>query len=726
MELTPFLDSKVLTKCTTTNKDGEVRPRYIDSADFHVWEYLLTHKHGFCIEEEAPYLWLSESHFGENTSTYGSSAKAQPVNRIVVSIYDESLGFSTTTERFSPSADTARQLEVLNFHLSQQAIQEEAIESAVIPGYAVEPHVSRLTHRTGQRHTDTGSHSVPKLSENPRIDRLLNNVVSQLRVFTEEQAEEITDLAEIGKAMSTERDPDKVLELILRQARKYTTADAGTLYMLTPDRKELAFHVMHNETLNSFTGGASGNPIDLPNVSLYDENGEPNHANVSAHVALTAKIVNIDDVYEAKGFNFDGPKKYDSMTGYRSKSMLVIPMKNHEDEILGVLQLINAKDRLTDEVIPFGHDVVDLGVALSGQAAVLLTQQQLIEDLRNLFESFIRAIAMAIGERSHYTGGHIERVADLTMLIADKVNNLDEGPFAGTKLSPDQMDELRTAAWLHDTGKITTPEFVVDKANKLETIFDRIEVVRTRWQAIKLAGELKAERTKVKLMQGPFDPCQIQAIDEVCRTDLAQLDEDLEFLEFTNHGGEFLADEDLERLNCLARGKYRVNGTEYTFLQEDEVRNLSIRKGTLTEEERETTNSHAMMTKKILESLPWPRNMRNVPAIAAAHHEKLDGTGYPLGLREDQISLQSRIMAVADIFEALSASDRPYRKPVPLSQAIKILGSMVKDNHIDEDIVDLLTNSELISRYAEEYINCEQIDVADRVSSDSKMTDSRS
>ena len=714
MELAPYLDSKVLTKCTTINKKGEERPRYIDSADFHLWEYMITHRHGFQIEEETNCLWLPEAHFGENENIYRDSGEVEPVNRIIVAIYDESLGCSTTTERFSPTSDTSKHLEVLNFHLSEQDIKEEAIESAIVPGYAVEQYQTCLEYRMGPSHTNTDSHSAPKLSENPRIDRLLNNVVNELRVFTEEQAEEITGLAEIGKAMSTERDPDKVLDLILRQGRKYTTADAGTLYMLTPDRQELAFHVMHNETLNGFAGGAPGNPIDLPNVPLYGENGEPNHANVSAHVALTAETVNIADVYQARGFNFDGPKKYDSMTGYRSQSMLVIPMKNHEDEILGVLQLINAKDRQTDEVIPFGHEVVDLGAALSGQAAVLLTQQQLIDDLRNLFESFIKAIAMAIGERSHYTGGHIERVADLTMLIADKVNDLNEGPFADIQFSPDQMDELRIAAWLHDTGKITTPEFVVDKANKLETIIDRIELIKTRWQAIKLDRALMAEKAKVKLMRRPFDQCQIQAIDETCKTDLAQLDEDLEFLETTNHGTEFLADDKLERLNSLAGERYRVNGATYAYLQEDEVLNLSIRKGTLTEQERATTNSHASMTKKILDSLPWPRKMQDVPAIAAAHHEKLDGTGYPLGLKEDQISLQSRIMAVADIFEALSASDRPYRQPMPLSQAIKILGSMVNDNHLDEDIVDLLTDSELITRYAEEYISSEQIDAVGR------------
>ena len=232
MELAPYLDSKVLTKCTTINKKGEERPRYIDSADFHLWEYMITHRHGFQIEEETNCLWLPEAHFGENENIYRDSGEVEPVNRIIVAIYDESLGCSTTTERFSPTSDTSKHLEVLNFHLSEQDIKEEAIESAIVPGYAVEQYQTCLEYRMGPSHTNTDSHSAPKLSENPRIDRLLNNVVNELRVFTEEQAEEITGLAEIGKAMSTERDPDKVLDLILRQGRKYTTADAGTLYML--------------------------------------------------------------------------------------------------------------------------------------------------------------------------------------------------------------------------------------------------------------------------------------------------------------------------------------------------------------------------------------------------------------------------------------------------------------------------------------------------------------
>ncbi|HEB84467.1 MAG TPA: GAF domain-containing protein [Bacteroidetes bacterium] len=557
----------------------------------------------------------------------------------------------------------------------------------------------------------SGSKKPSPYSDDPRINQLLSRVIQELRSFTEEQADHIKDLAAIGRAMSAERDPERILEMILTQARRFTAADGGTLYLRTDDEKELAFHVLHNDTLKSYMGGTSGNPVTLPNVPLYDENGEPNHANVSAHVAVSGETVNIPDVYEAEGFNFDGPKKFDEMMGYRSMSMLVVPMRDHEDEIIGVLQLINAKDPESGESIPFSPDLVEMTEALASQAAVVLTQQRLIQDLKNLFESFIKAIATAIDEKSKYTGGHITRVAELTMMIAEKINEVDEGPFADVHFNRDELEELRIAAWMHDTGKITTPEYVVDKSNKLETIFDRIDLLRTRWDVIRLARELEVEREKGGAGAKGAGAKRVKEAEEKLAADLAAMGEDLAFLERTNTGGEFMADDKIERLQAIAARTYGVDGETHPFLTDDEVYNLSIRKGTLTAEEREIINNHAMMTIKILNELPWPKKLRRVPEFAGAHHEKLDGSGYPLGLTADQISLQARIMAVADIFEALSAKDRPYKKPMPLSQAIKILGFMVKDNHIDKDVVDLFIDSGLVHEYAERFLSPEQVDI---------------
>lgn len=548
-------------------------------------------------------------------------------------------------------------------------------------------------------------------SSYPRINKLLSKIVEELKQFTEEQAQHLTKLTAIGKALSAQQDIEVILEMILAQARNFTGADGGTLYLVSDDGRELEFHVVHNDTLNTFMGGMSGNPVTLPAVPLFTPEGELNAENVSAYVANTNEIVNIPDVYIAEGFNFQGTRKFDENLKYRSKSMLVVPMQDHEDETIGVLQLINAKDRATSETIPFSAEAEDMVHALASQAAVVITQQRLIREMKELFESFIRAIAKAIEAKSKYTGGHIERVAKLTMMIAEKVNSTREGPFKDVYFTREELDELRIAAWMHDTGKITTPEYVVDKSKKLETVFDRIEVVKTRWQAIRLARELEAERAKLALVEDRIDKEALRKIEEECRNDISALNDDLEFLVETNTGGEFMADDKLARLREIAQRKYGEADDVNQFLDAEEVYNLSIRKGTLTEEERNIMNDHATRTIEILNELPWPRKLSDVPDIAGAHHEKLDGTGYPLGLKAEDINLGSRIMAVADIFEALSAADRPYKEPMKLSKAVQILGFMVKDGHIDRNVVDLFIESGLHLVYAKKFLSPNQIDL---------------
>lgn len=374
------------------------------------------------------------------------------------------------------------------------------------------------------------------LSENPAINRLLTLVLDEMKKFTESQAKQISDLAEIGKALSAQRDTNVVLEMILGQSRKITNADGGTLYLLSEDRKELVFHVVHTDSLNSYMGGTSGNPVTIPNVPLYLPDGSKNNQNVSAYVANSGEIINIPDVYEAEGFNFEGAKKFDKALHYRSMSMLVAPMRDHEDEIIGVLQLINAKDPISGKTIPFSPDVVDMVVSLTSQAAVVITQQRLIQDLKRLFESFIRAIATAIDEKSKYTGGHIERVAELTMMLARRINETKEGFFADVEFSEDELEELKIAAWMHDTGKITTPEYVVDKSTKLETVFDRIELLKTRWQSIKLEKMYRAEKRKVELLTSAGDHEALEQIDAELKQELEALDADIQFIEKTNKG----------------------------------------------------------------------------------------------------------------------------------------------------------------------------------------------
>ena len=295
----------------------------------------------------------------------------------------------------------------------------------------------------------------------------------------------IQNLTKIGVALSGEKNIERLLEMILDEALKFTNADGGTLYIMSDDESELHFAIIKNKSLNVRMGGKGGKTT-WPAVKLKKEDGSPNHSNVSAHVALSGEVVNIADVYDAQGFNFEGTKKYDQDNGYRSKSMMVVPMRNHENDIIAVLQLLNAQDQVTGAVVNFSLDFQEMTLSLASQAAVALTNNRLISNLEHLLESFIKTIATAIDEKSPYTGGHVRRVAGLTMDIADKINEKKQGPFTSVEFSEDQMRELRMAAWLHDVGKITTPEYVVDKSTKLEKIQDCIADVKTRFELLKL------------------------------------------------------------------------------------------------------------------------------------------------------------------------------------------------------------------------------------------------
>ena len=524
------------------------------------------------------------------------------------------------------------------------------------------------------------------LSTNSRLDKLLKTVLSEVKLYAEDQIKHIKKNAEISLALSGNNNLNELFEKIVDLARELTNADGGTLYTVDDSSHHLCFKIMQNETLKTRKGGTSSEPITLPKVPLYINNNPetPNHSNVSSHVAVTGKIINIPDVYKAEGFDFSGARRYDAATNYNSKSMLVIPLQNHENKIIGVLQLLNARHLKTQAVIPFSSEYVVLIRALASQAAIALTNAQLIHDLKTLFEAFIKSIATAIDKKSPYTGGHVRRVVDITMMIAQAINTDQTGKFKDVSFNSDQLEELRLSAWMHDVGKITTPEFVVDKAAKLETIFNRIELIETRFHLI------------------------AQLIE---KQKLQELWDDFNFIKTCNASGEFMPDEDVARINRIAATTYQLNGSSHPYLTADERHNLCIRKGNLTNDERQTIENHAEMTGKILEELPFPERLKNVPFFAAGHHEKMNGSGYPLGLKNGELPLQMRIMAVADIFEALTAKDRPYKKPMSLSQAIKILGFMKKDHHIDPDVYELFLNSKLHLQYSLKELNPDQIDL---------------
>ena len=528
----------------------------------------------------------------------------------------------------------------------------------------------------------------------------------------------LEQLNDIGAALSQERNLDRLLEKILVAAQTISHADGGSLY-LVEEGKRLRFAIMRNDTLKIALGGTSGNDIPFYPIQLYRD-GKPNNSMVAAYAAINQRTVNIADAYTEAGFDFSGTRQFDQKTGYRSKSFLTVPMKNHEGEIIGVLQLINSLASDTREILPFSEADQRLAESLASQAAIALSNRALIVQLEELFESFIVLINTAIDEKSPYTGGHCQRVPMLTLMLAEAVNETGEGPLASFTMTDSDRYELKIAGMLHDCGKVTTPVHVVDKSTKLETIFDRINLIDTRFEVLKRDAEIQALRERLALAEDPgVDEMgrrgRQYGIDQALRERSRQYDEDREFLRRCNIGGEYMPPEAQARVHEIGRG-YRwtdPSGHIANFLSEDEITNLTIARGTLTPEERETINHHIVATIKMLEALPWPKHLHNVPEYAGGHHERMDGKGYPRGLVREQMSVQARVMGIADIFEALTAKDRPYKHGKTLSESLKILGWFKENGHIDPDLFDIFVRGKVYLRYAEQFLDQKQIDAVD-------------
>ena len=522
--------------------------------------------------------------------------------------------------------------------------------------------------------------------------------------------ERIKRLNEIGIALSTESNTNKLFEMILEEAHQITHADGRTLYMKDADGN-LKFEIMITDSKGTYMGGTSGIDIPIPPIPL-EKDGKPNHSHVCAHVAITGESSNIVDAYENKEFDFSGTKAFDSGNDYRSKSFLTVPLKNHENEIIGVMQLLNAKDIDSGKTISFSAEMENQIISLASQGAVALTNKRLVEELKNLFESFIQLIATAIDKKSEYTGGHCERVPEITMMLADAVENTKVGTYKDFVMSEDERYELYIAAWLHDCGKVATPVHVVDKSTKLETIYDRVENVQTRFEILKRDVEIHFLNTKSALLEkGDVDG--VKDAEAKLNLQLAQFDDDLDFVEKSNVGGEFMQEKDQDRIRKIGKYEWTYKGETKPLLSELEVRNLTIAKGTLLPEERETINDHIVITIDMLEKLPYPKNLRNVPEFAGGHHERLDGKGYPKGLTGDQMSVQAKMMAIADIYEALTASDRPYKDGKKLSHAMRIMGFMKNDYHIDEELFEIFVKEGVYKKYANKYLPENLLDEVD-------------
>lgn len=523
----------------------------------------------------------------------------------------------------------------------------------------------------------------------------------------------LDQLNQIGIALSRERDTPKLLETILTAAKSLLNADGGTLYRLNEERQQLHFEVMHNDSLRLHLGGLSGAPIPFPPIPLYDATGQPNTNMVVTYAVLHDTTVAVDDAYADQDFDFSGTHRFDQQTGYRSRSFLTVPMKNHEDRIIGVFQLINALDAETGQVRTFSPADQQLAESLASQAAIALTNHQLIAQLQRLFEALIELINTAIDHKSPHTSAHCQRVPILTMMIAEAARRSERGRLKDFRPTPEELYELKIAGLLHDCGKISTPIHVVDKSTKLETLFDRIELLDTRFEVLERDAEIAMLKDKLAAVERG-DAAAIPALERRFHQRLAQLASDRDHLHRCNRGGESMRPEDQERVRRIAAYRWTgPDGQDSDFLSGEEVANLCIAKGTLNPDERAIIEEHVVLTLRMLNTLPWPKTLRNVPEYAGCHHEQLDGNGYPRGLRAADLPIPARIIGLADVFEALTASDRPYKPGKPLSEVLAILGQMVRDHRIDPDLFDVFVRDGVWLDYARRYLRPEQIDVVD-------------
>jgi HD-GYP domain-containing protein (c-di-GMP phosphodiesterase class II) len=429
---------------------------------------------------------------------------------------------------------------------------------------------------------------------------------------------------------------------------------------------------------------------------------------VAAYAAHSGHSVNIEDVYDKDdGFNFSGMRAFDAHYGYHSQSFLTVPMQDHMGELVGVLQLVNAFDPDSGAVVAFSATDQRFIEALAAQAAVAITNHNLIVQLEELLAALVNLINIGIDEKSPYTGRHCQFVPELTMMLAEAVHETSTGPLADFRMNEGDRKELWLAGLLHDCGKITTPVHVVDKATKLETIFDRINMIDTRFEVLLRDREIAA-------LQRRLDGADAALVAFELAEQQAALRADRDFLRFANVGGEGMAPGDQDRVRAIAAYRWRgMDGVECDFLTEEETTNLTVRFGTLTDRERKIINNHIEVTIRMLESLPWPKHLERVPEYAGGHHERMDGKGYPRGLRGDQMSVQARVMAIADIFEALTAADRPYKKGKTLSESLHILGKFATNGHIDPQLFDVFIRSKVYMTFANKNMDPHQIDAVD-------------
>lgn len=499
----------------------------------------------------------------------------------------------------------------------------------------------------------------------------------------------IKRLNKIGIALSSQHDLPLLLEMIIQESMNLTHCDGGTLYLRDGD--ELKFHIAQTISLGKYMGG-SHDPIGWKPLSIYLENAQENRGMVAVTSLLDDRIINIKDIYADSEFRFEGSKKFDASNDYHSKSSLTIPIKNHDNEVIGVLQLLNKLDEC-DTPIAFGHIDEDIISSLASQAGVAINNAQFIKDIEKMLESFLQSIVYVISEKSPHTASHIEKMVAFTNMLVDAIDK-DETIFKEKRFSDLQKQLINIAALMHDVGKIATPDIIMEKARKLESKIDRIEIIRDRFERIKKDLEIEYLRAKLNGIA-----LEEQHLNEA----FTKLSNDFEKLATYNIGGEFLPPQTLQYIHDMVHTPFKVFTQEYQLLTHEEVALLSIQRGTLSDSDRATINRHALITLNMLNKLYLPKKYKDIPQISGNHHEKINGKGYPRGLKGDEISFEARILAIADIFEAITAKDRPYKKANSISTSMKIIHKMTDEGDLDAQIVEFLESSKLYLEYAKKY-----------------------
>ncbi len=571
---------------------------------------------------------------------------------------------------------------------------------------------------------------IPTATPPALVERMLENALDHIRLLDSRRelnekladaVREISELNQIGAALSAEHDTEKLLELILTKTRAITQSDAGSLYIVEAaetdaevstsvaddtgklimrqhkePRKRLRWKLVQNDTMA---------------VPFREATMEISPKSIAGYVAQTGQTVNLADAYRLPpNVPYTINRKFDEDSGYRTKSILAVPMRNQKDEIVGVVQLINAKRDarvrlesvavVTAQVVPYTMRMQEIATSLASQAAVALENSQLYAAIQAMLEGFVRAAVTAIEARDPTTSGHSFRVANLTVGLAEAVDRVDSGPLAGVHFTRNEMKEIRYASLLHDFGKVGVREEVLVKAKKLYPA--QRDLVEQRFQFVKrtLEGENSKKRIDYMLKEGREAYLKrLPEFDQELEERMRELDRYLEMVLKSNEP-TVLPEGSFERLLDLAARQYLdYGGEEKPLLNSDEVRLLSIRKGSLDDAERQQIESHVVHTYNFLQQVPWTKEIRNIPGIARGHHEKMNGTGYPYKLRAPEIPVQTRMMTVSDIFDALAASDRPYKRAVSLERALEILGFAVKDGELDPDLHRIFVEAKVFEKW---------------------------